>query len=173
METNPVDAVPFIIEEWENTSTIDGKEICLTALGHTKDLKLVESDVLPMLFEAPSNSSRAKVVPPGDMQFLATSLADNPTTRLLQWNWMKTHWSGLETKIGKNSRLLDRIVGAALQTLTDVSALAEIERFFKDKDITAFARALEVSKDIIGGRARYLQRDHEKLKGWLTANGYV
>ncbi|KAL6788593.1 peptidase family M1 domain-containing protein [Trichoderma sp. SZMC 28012] len=173
VETNPVDAVPFIIEEWENTTTIDGKEICLTALGHTKDLKLVESDVLPMLFEAPSNSTRAKAVPSGDMQFLATSLADNPATRLLQWTWMKTHWSSIETKIGKNSSLLDRIVGAVLQTLTDASTLIEIESFFKDKDITAFARALEVSKDRIRGRARYLQRDHERLKEWLAANRYI
>lgn len=173
METNPAEAVPFIIEEWENTITIDGKEICLTALGHTKDLTLVESDVLPMLFEAPSNSTRAKAVPSGDMQFLATSLADNPTTRHLQWNWMKTHWSSIETKIGKNSSLLDRIVGTVLQTLTDASTLTEIETFFKDKDTTAFARALEVSKDRIRGRARYLQRDHERLKEWLAANRYI
>lgn len=168
-----MDAVPFIIEEWENTSTIDGKEICLTALGHTEDLKLVESDILPMLFETPSNSTRAKVVPPGDMQFLATSLADNPATRLLQWDWMKTHWSSIEAKIGKNSSLLDRIVGAVLQTLTDASKLTDIGMFFRDKDTTAFARALEVSKDRIEGRARYFQRDHEKLKEWLTANSYI
>lgn len=173
MEINPVDAVPFIIGEWVNTTTIDGKEICLTVLGHTKDLKIVESDILPILSEAPSNSTRAKGVPPGDMQFLVTSLADNPTARLLQWAWIKTHWSSIEMKIGKNSSLLDRIVGAVLQTLTDASTLTEIESFFKDKDTTAFARALEVSKDRIKGRARYLQRDHKKLKEWLTANGYV
>ncbi|KAL7782094.1 peptidase family M1 domain-containing protein [Trichoderma afarasin] len=173
VETNPADAVPFVIEEWENTTTIDGKEICLTALGHTKDLKLVESDVLPMLFEAPSNSTRAKAVPSGDMQFLATSLADNPATRLLQWTWVKTHWSSIETKIGKNSSLLDRVVGAVLQTLIDASTLIEIESFFKDKDTTAFARALGVSKDRIRGRARYLQRDHERLKEWLAANRYI
>ncbi|KAL7907803.1 peptidase family M1 domain-containing protein [Trichoderma velutinum] len=143
VETNPVDAVPFIIEEWENTSTIDGKEICLTALGHTEDLKLVELDVLPLLFAAPSHSTSARIVPPGDMQFLATSLADNPAT-----------------------------LGAVLQTLTDASALTEIESFFKDKDTTAFARALEVSKDRIRGRARYFQRDHEKLKEWMVINGY-
>lgn len=126
-----------------------------------------------MLFEAPSNSTTVKVVPPGDMHFLATSLADNPATRLLQWTWMKTHWSSIETKIGKNSRLLDRIVGAVLQPLTDASTLTEIEDFFRDKDTTAFTRALEVSKDIIKGRARYLQRGHEKLKEWLSTNSYV
>ncbi|KAL7955959.1 peptidase family M1 domain-containing protein [Trichoderma compactum] len=129
VRTNPVDSVPFIIEEWENTTTIDGKEICLTALGHTKDLKLVESDVLPMLFKAPSNSTRAKVVPPGDMQFLTTSIADNPATRLLQWTWIKTHWFSIERKIGRNSSVLDRIVGAVLQTLTGASTLTDIEVF--------------------------------------------
>lgn len=171
--TNPVDVVPFLIEEWEKTDTIDGKEICLTALGHADNLGLVEQQVLPMLFNMPWDSAQLKSVPPSDMQFLATSLAGNPATRLLQWTWMKSHWSSLESKIGKNSTILYCLVGATLYTLTDTSILTEIEKFFEDLDTTAFAHTLEVAKDRIRGRAGYLQRDDAKLREWLTANGYV
>ncbi|KAL7942841.1 peptidase family M1 domain-containing protein [Trichoderma barbatum] len=170
---NPSDAVPFLTGEWENTNSIDGKEICLTALGHAANLGVVESTVLPMLFGSKPSSTELKTVPPGDMQFLMTSLADNPATRLLQWTWMEAHWSSLETKIGKNFAILDRLVGATLQILTDASILKDIEEFFEDKDTTALSRTLEVAKDRIRGTAGYLRRDHGELGEWLTGNGYV
>ncbi|KAL7929850.1 peptidase family M1 domain-containing protein [Trichoderma chlorosporum] len=170
---NPTKAVPFLIQEWEKTDTLDGQEICLTALGHAADLGLIESDVLPMLFSTSSSSAELKTVPSGDMQFLMASLAGNPTTRLLQWSWMKTHWPSFEKKIGNNSRILGRLIDLTLHTLTDASILTDIEDFFVDKDTTAFARTLEVVKDKIRGRAGYLGRDEDRLADWLSVNNYV
>ncbi|RFU81792.1 peptidase family m1 [Trichoderma arundinaceum] len=171
--TNPIDTVPFLIEEWAKTYTIDGKEICLTALGHATELDVIASDVLPLLFNAPSASALSMAIPAGDMHFLSASLAENPVTRLLQWSWVKVHWSSLEAKIGKNAYILDRLVGTMLQTLTDASVLSDIEKFFETKNTTAFRRTLEVAKDKIRGRAGYRERDGTNLRKWLTINGYV
>lgn len=168
----PADAVPFLIEEWAKTDTIDGKEVCLTALGHAANLRFIESDVLPLLVNTPSNLPLVNGVPPGDMHFLAASLADNPAARQLQWTWMKSRWFGLEAKIGKNIYILGRLVGLTLQSLTDSQILPDIEEFFETKDTAAYVRTLEVAKDTIRARSRYRQRDGVKLREWLAGNGY-
>ncbi|KAB5582275.1 peptidase family M1-domain-containing protein [Coniochaeta sp. 2T2.1] len=172
IRSDPADAVSFLKKEWYSTPAIDGKEICLTAIGQVPDASVATSVVLPFLFSQSPPASAADSVPAGDMHYLASSLASNRETRSLQWQHMRDNWEDLEAKLGGNPILMDRMVMVALPKFSDFETLAEIEEFFGKRSTKGFDRTLETVKDKIRGRAAYRARDAGAVKEWLVAEGY-
>jgi hypothetical protein len=161
------------MEEWFFTPAIDGKEICLTAIGQVPDPHVAASVVLPFLFSISPPAAASDSVPAGDMHHLAASISSNREARSLLWNYMRDHWDELEAKLGGNPILLDRMVMVSLPRFSDFETLAEIEEFFSKRSTKGFDRTLETVKDKIRGRAAYRQRDAGPLKEWLVSNGYT
>ncbi|KAI1269415.1 peptidase family M1 [Xylariaceae sp. FL1019] len=172
IKTKPAEAISALKKEWYNGTSIDGKEVCLTSLGHTRDLDLVEKSLLPFLFDTSPPAPASESVPSGDMHSLGSVLAANSATRNLQWRYMQENWEKLTTKMA-NPVVLDRFVKMSLNKFTDAKYVDEIDAFFKDKDTSSFDRTLEQVKDAIRGRAAYRSRDAEGIKEWLAANGYL
>ncbi|KHN94795.1 Peptidase M1, alanine aminopeptidase/leukotriene A4 hydrolase [Metarhizium album ARSEF 1941] len=162
-------AVEILKNEWFNTKSIDGKMICLNALSAAEDEQILREQIVPFNFNRspPSNAVNA-----ADMHVLGAGLAGNPVGRQVQWAFMKGNWDACVAKLG-NPIVVDRFVRVSLGGFTDVSAVDDIEQFFKDKDTKSFDRTLETVKDKIRGRAAYKRRDGAALKEWLTANKYL
>ncbi|KAG8413539.1 hypothetical protein J3459_015283 [Metarhizium acridum] len=162
-------AVEILKNEWFNTKSIDGKLICLNALPAPEDEQILKEQIVPFNFNEspPSNAVNA-----ADMHVLGMGLAGNPVGRQVQWAFMKANWDACVAKLG-NPIVVDRFVRVSLGGFTDVSAVDDIEQFFKDKDTKSFDRTLETVKDKIRGRAAYKQRDAAALKEWLGANKYL
>ncbi|KAL2157238.1 hypothetical protein VTH06DRAFT_6278 [Thermothelomyces fergusii] len=169
----PAAAVPGLKNEWFTTPAIDGKEICLQALGHTADESLVKDVILPFLFNKSPPAAAADAVTTADMHILAGVLAGNRVARPLLWAYLRDHWDQLDAKLGGNPILVDRMVKVSLPKFSDLETLAEIERFFAGIDTKGFDRTLEQVKDSIRARAAYKARDTEGIRGWLVANGYA
>lgn len=167
IKTDPAQAVAFLMNEWTKTLAIDGREVCLQSLGHVPDDGLIRDSIIPLLFGPDPTTA----VLPGDMHYLARSMAGNATARPLLWTHIRDHWDELLAKVGGNPIVLDRFVAVALPKFSDLEVLADIERFFEGKDTGAFDRTLETVKDSIRGRAAYRERDAAGLKEWLGANG--
>ncbi|KAK4185428.1 putative aminopeptidase [Podospora australis] len=173
IRTNPAEAVAVLKKEWYTTPAIDGKEICLSALGHASDVKVIEEVLLPFLFNASPPAKPADSVPGADMHILSGSLAGNREARPLLWKYIRENWTEFSNKLAGNPILLDRMINVSLPKFTDFETLKEIETFFEGVETKGFDRTLEQVKDKIRGRAAYKQRDAKVIKEWLVSNGYA
>ena len=173
IRADPAGAVSFLKKEWYSTPAIDGKEICLSAIGQVPDAGVAASVVLPFLFSLSPPAAAADSVPAGDMHHLASSVSSNREARGLLWAYVRDHWDGLEAKLGGNPILMDRMIMVSLPRFSDFETLAEIEQFFSRRSTKGFDRTLETVKDRIRGRAAYRARDAGALREWLGSNGYI
>lgn len=172
IKAKPAEAVKVLKKEWNGGSSIDGKEVCLSCLGQTRDPELIKNELLPFLFDISPPALASESVPSGDMHSLGSSLAANSAARDIQWGYMRENWSKLTTKMA-NPVVLDRFVKISLNKFVDNKYVAEIEQFFEGKDTSSFDRTLEQVKDAIRGRAAYYSRDNNVLREWLKTNGYL
>jgi aminopeptidase N len=173
IKNDPQNAVLALKKEWFTTPAIDGKELCLTALGHAPDEAVVRDVVIPFLFNTSPPAHASDSVPGADMHILAGSLANNRTGRPLLWQFLRDHWDKFEAKLAGNPILVDRMVRVSLPKFTDYETLEEIEKFFAQRSTKGFDRTLEQVKDTIRGRAAYKVRDVEGVRGWLVEHGYA
>ncbi|KAJ3562442.1 hypothetical protein NPX13_g8566 [Xylaria arbuscula] len=172
IRVKPAEAVKVLKKEWYSGSSIDGKEVCLSSLGQTREADIIKKELLPFLFDLSPPAPASESVPSGDMHSLGSSLAANSSARNIQWEYMQGNWEKLTTKMA-NPVVLDRFVKISLNKFVDNKYVGEIEQFFEGKDTSSFDRTLEQVKDAIRGRAAYYVRDADVLKEWLKANEYV
>ncbi|GES65620.1 aminopeptidase [Aspergillus terreus] len=151
-------------QEYLKTDSVDGKEICLAALGRTKDAALV-TDYLDFVF-----SDKVAIQ---DVHNGAVSLAANSKVRHLLWEYMKKNWAAVEARLSTNNVVFERFVRMGLSKFADSQVGAEITSFFQDKDTSAYDRALVIVSDSIRTNARYQERDEKLVLGWLQAHGYT
>ncbi|PWY86328.1 aminopeptidase B [Aspergillus sclerotioniger CBS 115572] len=151
-------------QEYLKTDSVDGKEICLGALGRTKDAGLV-NNYLDFVF-----SDKVAIQ---DVHNGAVSLASNPLTRHLLWDYMKTNWASVEARLSANNVVFERFVRMGLSKFADHGIAADIASFFQDKDTSAYDRALVIVADSIRTNANYKERDENQVLGWLQAHGYA
>ncbi|KAK4166965.1 peptidase family M1-domain-containing protein [Cladorrhinum sp. PSN259] len=169
----PAEAVAALKKEWYTTPAIDGKEICLQALGHTSNEDIIKNVILPFLFNPSPPAAPADSVPGADMHILGGGLAGNRKARPLMWAYLKENWDQLNVKLGGNPILIDRLVNVSLGKFVDFVSLKDIETFFDGVETKGFDRTLEQVKDKVRGRASYRERDAQGIKGWLVENGYA
>ncbi|RAH48551.1 M1 family metallopeptidase [Aspergillus brunneoviolaceus CBS 621.78] len=151
-------------EEYLRTDSVDGKEICLGALGRTKNPELVR-DYLDFVF-----SDKVAIQ---DIHNGAVSLASNSSTRHLLWEYMKAHWDMVESRLSTNNVVFERFVRMGLSKFADHTIEAEISAFFQDKDTSAYDRALVIVADSIRTNLHYKDRDEGLVLEWLQVHGYA
>ncbi|KAK4674907.1 hypothetical protein QC764_503000 [Podospora pseudoanserina] len=171
--TDPANAVAALKKEWYTTPAIDGKEICLQALGRTTDVEVIKKVLLPFLFNSSPPAAAADSIPGADMHILSGMFAGNRAARPLMWAYIRDNWDEFTGKLAGNPILVDRMINVSLPKFNDLETLKEIEAFFAGKDTKGFDRTLEQVKDKIRGRAAYKTRDAEGVKQWLVSNGYA
>ncbi|EIT83329.1 puromycin-sensitive aminopeptidase [Aspergillus oryzae 100-8] len=151
-------------EEYLKTDSVDGKEICLAALGRTKDARLVQ-DYLDFVF-----SDKVAIQ---DVHNGAVSLAANSKVRHLLWEYMKGNWGTVEARLSSNNVVFERFVRMGLSKFADQSIGEDIASFFQNKDTSAYDRALVIVSDSIRTNAHYKERDEKSVLEWLQAHGYA
>ncbi|KAJ5044098.1 hypothetical protein NUH16_000895 [Penicillium rubens] len=151
-------------EEYIRTDSVDGKEICLSALGRTKDAALVK-DYLDFVF-----SDKVAIQ---DIHSGAVSLAANSKVRHLLWQYIKDNWTAVETRLSFNNVVFERFVRMGLSKFADHQISDEIATFFKDKETGAYDRALVIVSDNIRTNASYKEREEALVLEWLQAHGYA
>lgn len=167
VKADPATAFDALKKEWETTTSPDGRDFALAAVGHIRNTDLINNKIIPFLFNTTSDS-----VTSGDMHTLSAVLAANSVARPIIWKWFQENWDKATEKMA-NPVILDRFIRLTLSKFTDAKYLDEIEAFFKDKDTSGFNRTLEQVKDNVRGRIAYRERDAAVIKEWLTANKYI
>ena len=157
-------AYKAVQEEYIKTTSVDGKETCLLALGKVQSTALAE-DFL--------NFQYTDKVAVQDMHTGAVSLASNPKVRAVLWDYIKQHWDTVHQKLSKNPVVLDRYLKTTLTKFASQQIEEDIAAFFKDKDTKSYDRGLVQISDSVQANASYKERDEEIVLEWLKAHDYV
>ncbi|KAL8712788.1 MAG: hypothetical protein Q9220_002996 [cf. Caloplaca sp. 1 TL-2023] len=158
------EAYEAVKNEYLSTTSIDGKEICLQALGRVQTPDLV-NDFLDFQF-----SDNVKVQ---DAHSGSIALAANSKARDVLWQYIKDHWEAVHGKLAGNSVVLDRYLKNSLQKFASHEKEKDIAEFFKDKDTKGFDRGLVQVADTVRGNANYKERDEMLVLEWLKTHGYA
>ncbi|KAL8992094.1 MAG: hypothetical protein Q9169_007379 [Polycauliona sp. 2 TL-2023] len=146
------EAYQAVKEEYLSTTSIDGKEICLQALGRVQTVELV-NDFMDFQF-----SDAVKVQ---DVHSGSIALAANSKARDALWQYIKDHWNLVHSKLSGNSVVLDRYLKNSLQKFASHEKEKDIAKFFQDKDTKGFDRGLVQVSDTVRGNANYKERDED------------
>lgn len=151
-------------QEYLKTSSIDGKEICLNAMGRSTD-PIIIHNLLDFIF--------SDQVPLQNVHVATGALGSNGASRYLLWEYMKANWTAIHARLSMNEVVLNWTIQHGLCHFSDLQVEEDIARFFADKDIQAFASGLRVIKDSIKRNASYKTRDETELGQWLQNRGYI
>jgi aminopeptidase N len=151
-------------DEYVKTTSVDGKEICLAAMGRTKKHELA-TDLLDF--------GTSESVPPQDVHGVANSLAHNDESRTVLWEYTKAKWERVHSRLSVSNIVMDRWIKIGLSQYSNFGIEEDIQKFFSDKDTKAYERSLVIVSDTIKGNARYKQRDEPLVLEWLKTHGYA
>lgn len=158
-------AYDAVKSEYSSTTSIDGKEICLQALGKVRDSTLA-ADYLNFTF--------SPAVAVQDRHTAGGSLAANTKTRYQLWAYIKENWdSKVFPDLSGNMVVLERFLRITLNKFASHEVNKEIKTFFEGKDCRGFDRGLGVVIDTVEGNAKYRERDVDVVREWLSAHGYM
>ena len=157
-------AYKAVQEEYLTTTSIDGKETCLIALGNVQTAGLVNS-FLDFQF-----SDKVAIQ---DVHTGSISLAANPKVRNELWNYIKENWTGVYKKLSANITTTNRYFKTTLSKFASHEIEKEITAFFKDKDTKGYDRGLTEVSDTVRANASYKDRDEQLVLEWLEAHGYA
>ncbi|KAI4203910.1 MAG: hypothetical protein LQ350_001532 [Teloschistes chrysophthalmus] len=158
------EAYDSVKQEYLKTTSIDGKEICLQALGRVQTTDLI-NDFLDFQF---SDQVKVQDVHSGSM-----ALAANSKARDALWHYIKDHWDEVYGKLSGNFVVLDRYLKNSLQKFASHEKEKDIATFFQNKDKKGFDRGLVQVSDTVRGNANYKERDEDLLLEWLKTHDYT
>ena len=158
------EAYEAVQKEYTTTTSVDGKEIALEAMGRVQSEQLAQ-DYLHWSFSGP--------VAMQDLHTPAMALAANGRVRLAVWHFIRQNWPMIHARLSGNMVVLERFLRVSLAKFASYETEREIADFFKDKDQKGYDRGLAVVRDSISNNARYKENDQGLVKEWLGAHGYL
>lgn len=158
------EAYEAVKKDYLSTTSIDGKEIALQALGRVQTPDLA-AQYLDFIF--------SPAVAIQDVHSGAMSLAANAKTRYTLWDFVKKNWDMVYKELSGNMVVLDRFLRLTLNKFASFDTEKDIKQFFEGKDVRGFDRALGIVSDTITGNAKFKARDEAVVREWLSARGYL
>ncbi|KAG7193589.1 uncharacterized protein KQ657_000660 [Scheffersomyces spartinae] len=154
----------LIMKEVTNPSSLDSREVALSALGHTVDPEF-SAILLGLLL-------KTDTIPVMDSHFLGIQMSKNTATRRAFWNFFKENYQSFYEVMSSNMVVLDRFIKFTLGNYQSMEMYQEVEQLFKDKDVHGFEFSYKQSLDRIKINAVWREGHKEEVKEWLKANGY-
>lgn len=147
-----------VMKEYHSTTAVDGKELCLLALGRARKPEIIQQ-VLGLII-----SDKIKTQ---DKHTPAIALSQNHRARHALWEFIKANWDTIYAQLSGNMVVLDRFLKNSLNKFSSKEVMNDIEEFFKDKDNHGYDKGLVVIRDSIMGNANWVERDAKIVEEWL------
>ena len=146
------------------TTSIDGKEICLEAMGQVPTADLAREFM---------NFQFSDDVAVQDINFGLASLGNNPKARNALWDYVQNEWDKVSKKMIATPIIMDGFVKMSLSKFASHDDGQSISEFFKGKDTEGWNRAVVQVIDTVRTNAKYRERDEALVLEWLQAHDYV
>ncbi|CAG8468881.1 16603_t:CDS:10 [Funneliformis caledonium] len=160
-----------ILKAYREAKTADQRTEALTSLGFVQNDDLIQRALKFAICEEVKNQ---------DIIFALTSLQFNRKSRRPLWNFVKDNWDvgsdilpDLIEKYAASRALFGHIIRLSTKLFSSEDDIADIEKFFSNKDCKAFERHLQQSIESIRVNAAWLKRDSKDVEDWLKANGFL
>lgn len=153
----------LILQDLYNPSSPDSVETILISLGSVQN-DLVVPQAVKLLEDCLTGHGRIALM---NVNFLAGSLATNPKTRVLVWNFVKENYDAISHTMQTSVILFDRFV-KTLKEHADISIHNEILEFFSNKNVDGFNRSLQQALDQIKTNYAWVQRDRANIVEYLN-----
>ncbi|OAL35112.1 hypothetical protein AYO20_05589 [Fonsecaea nubica] len=151
--------------EYLRNETIDGRELCIAALGRTT-LPALTRDYLDMTFRTEDHVTLQNI------HFVGMAVGNGPCAEAL-WEYVKENWDAVYARLRINSIVFEWFVDNALSGLDSLALEADIARFFADKDLPEMAHPVAVVRDNIARNAAFKARVRPEVVQWLKENGLL
>jgi aminopeptidase 2 len=76
-------------------------------------------------------------------------------------------------KLPPGLSMLGSVVQIVTNSFTSLDAVKEIKDFFKDKSTKGFDQGLAQSLDGVTAKAKWVERDGQEVRTWLSERGYL
>jgi len=158
------EAYRAVKEEYLRSTSVDGKEICLEALGRVKEPAVTQKFLDFVISEE---------MPLQNAHIAALALGNNDDSRQLLWEYVKKNWAAVYGRLSQNLVVLNWWIEMGLSHFSDLKIEQDIISFFADKDVKRFQRSLMVASDSIKRNASFKRRSEQEIQDWLQKNCFV
>ncbi|GJN87500.1 hypothetical protein Rhopal_000449-T1 [Rhodotorula paludigena] len=107
-----------------------------------------------------------------DMASFIANLGRNRVAKRKTWEWFKTNYEPIMRRF-KGNFSVGNVVKYSLFSLSSEADAQDVERFFADKDTSAFVQPLSQGLDSVRSKAKWLDRDAKDVEQWLRDNKYL
>ncbi|OAP60504.1 hypothetical protein AYL99_05506 [Fonsecaea erecta] len=151
--------------EYLRNQTIDGREICIAAMGRTK-IPAMARDFLDFTFLTEDHITLQNV------HFVGMALGNGPCAEVL-WEYVKENWNAVYERLRINSVVFEWFVDNALSSLDSLEVESEISQFFAAKGLLEMKHPIDIVRDSIRRNAAYKARAGAEVSQWLKENGFL
>ncbi|KAH7024576.1 glutamyl aminopeptidase [Microdochium trichocladiopsis] len=138
-------------------TTVDGKEVCLSALGRVRDQDLAW-DLLDFAFSDKMTLQNVHLV--------FSSLGASGEGRVYLWEYVKSNWQKVHETLSKCAVVMNWCLEMGLSHFDSAELHEEMEGFFAGKDTSSFHQVLLVVLDRIKANAAVRNRLAPQLREW-------
>ncbi|KAG0013555.1 Aminopeptidase 2 mitochondrial [Entomortierella chlamydospora] len=153
-----------VLKCWRDATATDQKLAAIGALTAVRN---------PALVQQLLTISVSEEVRPQDIGYFFGGLSRNTTARHDLWDYIKTNWDMLSVRYDGSMALLGNIVKSGVGRFTSEEMAKDCENFFEGKKVNDISRPIAQSLEVIRSNAKWVARDAEDVRQWLTEKGYL
>lgn len=147
------------------STTVDGKEVRLSALGRIKEPYLVH-EFLDFVLSADEMALQ-------NVHLAFAALGNNDASRAILWEYIQTEWTAVYARLSKCPVVLNWCIKMGLSQFSNMDTASDISSFFADKQVAPFQRSLMVALDCIRRNAAFKERSETDLRLWLKQKYFI
>lgn len=152
-----------ILDFYRKSKSSDERNTALRCLGRAKQPELIQQ-TLDLLFSGEIKDQ--------DIYMPTAGLRSHPEGIEALFKWMVSNWDELYKRLPPALSMLGSMVQIMTSSFTKPEQLAQVEKFFADKNTSGYDQALAQSLDGVRSKISWLGRDKSDVAGWLKENGY-
>ncbi|KAI1317204.1 Aminopeptidase 2 mitochondrial [Mortierella claussenii] len=153
-----------VLKCWRDATATDQKLAAIGALTAARHPALVQQ----LLELSVSEEVKAQ-----DIIYFFGGLSRNPHARHELWEYIKTNWEMLSNRYVGSMALLGNIVKSGVGRFTSEEMAKDCEAFFEGKKVDDISRPIAQSLEVIRSNAKWVARDADDVRQWLTSKGYL
>ncbi|KAK6530013.1 Aminopeptidase 2 mitochondrial, variant 2 [Orbilia ellipsospora] len=154
----------IVRKAYDTGANSDERNTALRALGRSKDPQCIKETLALSLSEH---------VKEQDIYLPLAGLRGHSDGITALWMWAKENWDELERRLPPGLGMLGSIVQIVTSSFTTSEQIEDVKAFFDKRSTKGFDKGLAQALDAVSAKSKWLERDREDVKKWLSSEGYL